>query len=113
MVQIFSFLVYLSSVLNLVAASNVIDLTPANFDEIVGSGKPALVCSIVEPRMLIYRLSSSLLGISSCSAFSAQLLIVRCGHWYVFLLAFNVIVKLLRLFMNNWQMLFNMRKTKS
>lgn len=25
------------------AASNVIDLTPANFDEIVGTGKPALV----------------------------------------------------------------------
>jgi hypothetical protein len=24
-------------------ASNVIDLTPANFDDIVGSGKPALV----------------------------------------------------------------------
>lgn len=27
----------------LVQASNVIDLTPANFDSIVGQGKPALV----------------------------------------------------------------------
>ena len=48
MIQIFSFLACVSSVLNLVAASNVIDLTPANFDEIVGAGRPALVHSVVE-----------------------------------------------------------------
>ena len=71
MVQLFSLLACVSSVLNLVAASNVIDLTPANFDEIVGSGKPALVCPLLESLMLISRLSSSLLGISSYCIFCA------------------------------------------
>ena len=44
---IVSLVVYLFSFLNGVTASNVIDLTPSNFDEIVGSGKPALVCFTV------------------------------------------------------------------
>ncbi|KAJ8692387.1 hypothetical protein PTI98_009705 [Pleurotus ostreatus] len=34
------------------AASNVIDLTPANFDEVVGQGKPALVELYVTPTQL-------------------------------------------------------------
>jgi len=36
-------LVSVLSFINGVSATNVIDLTPANFDEIVGAGKPALV----------------------------------------------------------------------
>ena len=45
----FSIVSCILSVFNgLVTASNVIDLTPANFDEIVGSGKPALVLSLKE-----------------------------------------------------------------
>jgi len=71
MIQLLSLLACVSSVLNLVAASNVIDLTPANFDEIVGSGKPALVYSIVESLMLIFRSSSSLLGTSFYCLFCA------------------------------------------
>jgi hypothetical protein len=48
------------SVLKGVAASNVIELTPANFDDIVGSGKPALVQPILAT--LTSRLNSSLHG---------------------------------------------------
>lgn len=70
-IQIFSFLSCVSSLLNLVAASNVIDLTPANFDEIVGSGKPALVCSPLEYLILISRSSFSLLGMSFYRLFFA------------------------------------------
>jgi len=77
-IQVLSFLASVSSVLNLVAASNVIDLTPANFDEIVGSGKPALVRFIQKYLKLMSRLNFSLLGIW----LPAQLLMVRCGHWY-------------------------------
>jgi hypothetical protein len=34
---------FIACILSVVTASNVIDLTPANFDDIIGSGKPALV----------------------------------------------------------------------
>lgn len=34
---------FVSSFIAVVSASNVLDLTPDNFDEIVGHGKPALV----------------------------------------------------------------------
>lgn len=70
-IQVFSFLACVSSVLNLVAASNVVDLTPANFDEIVGSGKPALVCSLFEYLKLISRSSFLLLGMSFYRLFFA------------------------------------------
>lgn len=44
----FSLVACVLSVFNgVVTASNVIELTPANFDEIVGSGKPALVLSLL------------------------------------------------------------------
>ena len=46
LVHIFSFVASLLVLLNGVTASNVIDLTPSNFDDIVGSGKPALVTAV-------------------------------------------------------------------
>ena len=58
----FSLVACILSVFNgLVTASNVIDLTPANFDEIVGSGKPALVL-FSEEDCLMCRSNSSLPG---------------------------------------------------
>jgi hypothetical protein len=55
-----SYVACILSVLKSVAASNVIDLTPANFDDIVGSGKPALVQLVVTN--LTSRLNSLLHG---------------------------------------------------
>jgi hypothetical protein len=43
LIYIASFLACILSILDGVGASNVIELTPSNFDDIVGSGKPALV----------------------------------------------------------------------
>lgn len=39
----FSVIACISTLFNGAFASNVVDLTPSNFDEIVGAGKPALV----------------------------------------------------------------------
>jgi hypothetical protein len=41
-----STLASLLSLFTIVSASNVIDLTPSNFDDIIGSGKPALVINL-------------------------------------------------------------------
>jgi protein disulfide-isomerase A6 len=56
-----STLASLLSLFTVISASNVIDLTPSNFDDIIGSGKPALV--IPSPHRTHNRLNSSLHGV--------------------------------------------------
>lgn len=41
--MLFSYLLAFSALVATASASNVIDLTPDNFDSIIGKGKPALV----------------------------------------------------------------------
>ena len=42
-IMLFSYTLVFSAIIAAASASNVIDLNPANFDSIVGQGKPALV----------------------------------------------------------------------
>ena len=60
-------------------ASNVVDLTATNFDEFVGSGKPALV-TFLPAFVTDVRLNSLLLG-EPCLVLIRSLTCVRCGHW--------------------------------
>ena len=41
--MLFSYTLVFSALIAAASASNVIDLTPDNFDQIIGKGKPALV----------------------------------------------------------------------
>jgi hypothetical protein len=57
----FSFITSLLFLLKGVTASNVIELTPSNFDDVVGSGKPALVRTLHSEYWLTTRRLNSLL----------------------------------------------------
>jgi protein disulfide-isomerase A6 len=63
-----------------VIASNVIELTPKNFDEIINSGKPALVNNL---HLLLIHISNPSSGRILCSLVSTQTAFCpycRCGH---------------------------------
>lgn len=42
-IMLFSYKLVVSTLIAIASASNVIELTPANFDSLIGKGKPALV----------------------------------------------------------------------